>query len=165
MYMTASRKPFAHGILHVGLMLLSALATGRVMAEPVFSFGATPGKLPKAVVPIHYALDITPDLDKLTFSGFESVEIEVSEPTERLVLNAVDITIGAAAIEGEAAPQITSDVAGQTATFAFPHPIAAGRHQLRISFTGQINRFGRGLFVVDYPTAEGRKRMVSSATE
>ena len=90
--MTASRKPFAHWILHVGLMLLSALATGRVMAEPVFSFSATPGKLPKAVVPIHYALDITPDLDKLTFSGSESVDIEVREPTERLVLNAVDST-------------------------------------------------------------------------
>src|SRR6516165_5691013 len=165
MYMTASRKPFAHWILHVGLMLLSALATGRVMAEPVFSFSATPGKLPKAVVPIHYALDITPDLDKLTFSGSESVDIEVSEPTERLVLNAVDITIAAAAIEGEARPQITSDAAAETVTFVFPHPIAAGRHQLRISFTGQINRFGRGLFVVDYPTAEGRKRMISSHLE
>jgi hypothetical protein len=165
MYMTASRKPFAHWILHVGLMLLLALATGRVMAEPVFSFSATPGKLPKAVVPIHYALDITPDLDTLTFSGSESVDIEVRAPTERLVLNAVDMTIGAAAIEGEAAPQITSDPAAQTVTFAFPYPIAAGRHQLRISFTGQINRFGRGLFVVDYPTAEGRKRMISSHLE
>jgi hypothetical protein len=75
--------------------------------------------------------------------------------------NAVDITIGAGAVEGEAAPQITSDPAAQTVTFAFPHPIAAGRHQLRLSFTGHINRFGRGLFVVDYPTAEGRKRMIS----
>ena len=163
--MTASRKPRAHWILHVALMLLLALATGRVMAEPVFSFGATPGKLPKGVVPIHYALDITPDPDKLTFSGSESVDIEVREPTERLVLNAVDITIGAGAVEGEAAPQITSDRAAQTVTFAFPHPIAAGRHQLRISFTGHINRFGRGLFVVDYPTAEGRKRMISSHLE
>ncbi len=163
--MTASRKPRAHWILHVALMPLLALATGRVMAEPVFSFGATPGKLPKAVVPIHYALDITPDPDKLTFSGSESVDIEVREPTERLVLNAVDITIGAGAVEGEAAPQITSDPAAQTVTFAFPHPIAAGRHQLRISFTGHINRFGRGLFVVDYPTAEGRKRMISSHLE
>ena len=162
--MTAFRKLFTHRLLHVGLMLL-ALATDRVMAEPVFSFATTPGKLPRTVVPIRYTLDITPDLDKLTFSGSESVDIEVEQATERLVLNAIDMTIGAAAIEGEAAPQITSDAAGQTATFAFPHPIAAGRHQLRISFTGQINRFGRGLFVVDYPTAEGRKRMVSSATE
>jgi hypothetical protein len=32
------------------------------------NFGAAPGQLPKTAVPIHYALDITPDLDKLTFS-------------------------------------------------------------------------------------------------
>src|SRR5215468_81277 len=143
------KRPSARSILRASLMLLLALTAGRAMAESPFSFDATPGKLPKAVVPIHYALDITPDLDKLTFSGSESVDIEVREPTERLVLNAVDITIGAGAIEGEAQPQITSDAAAQTVTFAFPHPIAAGRHQLRISFTGQINRFGRGLFVVD----------------
>ena len=73
--MTAPRKPRAHWMLHVALMLLLALATGRVMAEPVFSFGATPGKLPKAVVPIHYALDITPDPDKLTFSGSEQLTL------------------------------------------------------------------------------------------
>jgi hypothetical protein len=41
------------------------------------------------------------------------------------------MTIGAAAIEGEAAPQITSDAVAQILTLAFPHPIAAGRHQLR----------------------------------
>src|SRR6266566_7135666 len=168
-HMTSHRKqPFTHwthGILHVGLILLLALATGRAMAEPVFSFGATPGKLPKTVAPTHYALDLTPDLDKLTFSGSEVVDIEVAEPTARLVLNAVDMTIEAAAVDGEAASEIASDAAAQTVTFAFPHPIAAGRHQLRISFTGRINRFGRGLFIVDYPTAEGRKRMISSHLE
>jgi aminopeptidase N len=36
---------------------------------------------------------------------------------------------------------------------------------LRISFTARINRFGRGLFAVDYPTPEGRKRMISSHLE
>src|SRR5262249_993722 len=123
---------------------------------------ATPGKLPKTVVPIHYALDLTPDLDKLTFSGSEVVDIEVVAPTERLVLNAVDMTIEAAAIEGEARPEITSDAAAQTVPFALPPASAAGRPQLRVPFTGRINRFGRGLFMVDYPTAEGRRRMMSS---
>jgi len=163
--MTSSRKqPLARCIL-AGLMLLLLPATGRAMAEPVFSFAATPGKLPKTVLPNHYALDLTPDLDKLSLSGSESVDIEVMEPTEHLVLNAVDMTIEAAAVDSEAASAITSDTAAQTVTFAFPHPIAAGRHQLRISFTGRINRFGRGLFAVDYPTQEGRKRMISSHLE
>src|SRR5712671_482281 len=133
---SSAKRPLTHWMLHVGLILLVALATGRAMAEPVFSFGATPGKLPKTVAPTHYALDLTPDLDKLTFSGSEAVDIEVTAPTERLALNAVDMTIEAAAVDSEAASEITSDAAAQTVTFAFPHPIAAGRHQLRVAFTG-----------------------------
>src|SRR5262252_10577107 len=162
---SSCEPPFVPRILHIGLILLTALATGPAVAESAFSFGATPGKLPKTVAPIHYALDLTPDLDTLTFSGSEVVDIEVMEPTARLMLNAVDMTIEAVAIEGEAAPQVTSDAAAQTVTFTFPHPIAAGRHQLRVSFTGRINRFGRGLFMVDYPTPEGRKRVMSSHLE
>src|SRR5262252_6988075 len=146
---SSCEPPFVPRILHVGLILLTALATGPAVAEAAFSFGATPGKLPKTVAPVHYALDLTPDLDKLTFSGSEVVDIDVMEPTRRLVLNAVDLTIDAAAIEGEAAPAITSDAAAQTVTLAFPNAIAAGRHKLRLSFTGRINRFARGLFAVD----------------
>jgi aminopeptidase N len=164
--MSSSHKgPFTGRAPLAGLIVLLALAAGRATAEPVFSFGETPGKLPKTVAPIHYALDLIPDLDKLALSGTESVEIEVTAPTERLVLNAVDITIEAAAIESEAVQQITSEAAAETVTLAFPHPIAVGRHRLRISFTGRINRFGRGLFAVDYPTPEGRKRMISSHLE
>ncbi len=145
-------------------LCLAAIPEGAV-AEPVFSFASTPGKLPKTVVPIHYALGLAPDLDKLTFAGSETVDIEVMEPTARFMLNAVDITIQSAAIEGEAASEITLDAAAQTATLGFQRPIAAGRHQLRMSYTGRINRFGRGLFMVDYPTADGRKRMMSSHLE
>jgi aminopeptidase N len=148
----------------LAVALLPSVAS-RATAEPVFAFDSTPGKLPKTVVPIHYALDLTPDLDKLSFAGSEVVEVEVTKPTERLVLNAVDITINAAVIDDEAGPEITLDAAAQTVTLAFPRPITAGRHMLRLSFTGRINRFGRGLFVVDYPTAEGRKRMISSHLE
>jgi len=36
---------------------------------------------------------------------------------------------------------------------------------LRIGFTAQINKFGRGLFFVDYPTDKGMKRMISSHLE
>src|ERR1700676_917202 len=53
-----------------------ALMAGGAAAEGGFSFGATPGKLPKTVVPIHYALDLAPDLDKLTFAYSEAVDRE-----------------------------------------------------------------------------------------
>ena len=47
----------------------------------------------------------------------------------------------------------------------FPQPLAVGPHKLRIGFTAQINKFGRGLFYVDYPTERARSgcsRAISS---
>ncbi len=149
----------------VAAAVLSGLAGSPARAEPVFSFATTPGTLPKTVIPVQYAIDLTPDLDKLAFSGSELVDIEVTEPTTRLMLNAVDLTIEAAAVDGEAASEIASHVEAQTVTFDFPHPIAAGRHQLRVAFAGRINRFARGLFYVDYPAPDGRRRMISSHLE
>ena len=37
--------------------------------EPPFDFLTTPGKLPKEIVPLDYAIRIIPDLDKLSFPG------------------------------------------------------------------------------------------------
>jgi aminopeptidase N len=146
-------------------VLLPAVTAPPAAGEPLFSFAATPGTLPKTVVPVHYALELTPDLDKLTFSGSELVDIDVKEPTERLMLNAVELTIESAAVDGEAAAAITSHAEAETVTFDFPHPIAVGHHQLRVAFAGRINRFARGLYHADYPDAGGRKRIIASHLE
>ncbi len=149
----------------VAAAALPFLAVNPARAEPVFAFTTTPGTLPKTVVPVQYVIDLTPDLEKLAFSGSELVDIEVTEPTTRLMLNAVDLDIQSATVDGEGASEIASHVEAQTVTFDFPHPIAAGRHQLRVTFAGRINHFARGLFYVDYPATEGRKRMISSHLE
>jgi aminopeptidase N len=146
-------------------VLLAVMAAHPAAAEPQFSFAATPGTLPKTVIPAHYALDLTPDLDRLTFSGSEVVDIEVKEPTERLMLNAVELAIESAAVDDEAAAAITSHPEAETVTFDFQHPIAAGHHQLRVAFAGRINPFARGLFHTDYPDGGGRKRMIASHLE
>jgi aminopeptidase N len=155
-----------HRFVLASLALFLVFPSARAGAEQAFAFDATPGKLPKTVVPIHYALDLKPDLDKLAFAGSETVEIAVRSPTERLVLNAVDLAVTQATIDIEATPaQIALDAANETVTLTFPRPIEAGRHQLALAFTGRINRFARGLFFVDYPTADGQKRMLSSQLE
>src|ERR1700745_836323 len=140
--------------------------SGIVAAEPGFSFDATPGKLPKTVVPVHDAIELTPDLPSLALPGVEVVDIEVREPTARLVLNAINTTFGAVTIDDDAQrADVTVDTAAETATFTFPQPLAAGAHRLRIAFTARINKFGTGLFVVDYPTGEGTKRSLWSKLE
>jgi aminopeptidase N len=153
----------------VALVSTAALlaSTGVSRAESIYSFATTPGRLPKNVVPTHYAIDLKPDLDTLAVSGSEVVDIKVLEPTDRLVLNALDMVLQSASLEGETGQvaTITSQPKAQTVTLAFPHALAVGPHRLRIAFTGRINSFGRGLFVVDYPTGHGRKRMIATELE
>ena len=154
---------FAIAALVLAFALMSA---GRTAAEPGYSFDTTPGKLPKTVVPLHYAIELEPNLERLTLAGAEVVDIEVREPTARLVLNAVSMTLTSATIDNETqSASIALDADAETATLTFPQPLAVGPHKLRISFTARINTFGRGLFFVDYPTDKGSKRMISSHLE
>ncbi len=155
--------------LAAGLAVSAALAlsiASAARAEPGYSFDTTPGKLPKAVIPLHYAIELTPDLTSLKIAGSEVVDIEVREPTARLILNAVEMTLDAASIDDDAErADIALDAAAETATLSFAKPLAAGAHRLRIGFAAQTNTFGRGLFFVDYPTDKGTRRMLSSQLE
>jgi aminopeptidase N len=152
------------GLAATAILLLAL--SGAALAEPTFSFDTTPGKLPKTVIPVHYAIELVPDLETLALAGVETIDIEVRQPTARLTLNAVNTVFASAIIDDNAQrAEIALDDAAQTATLSFPQPLAAGAHRLRIAFTAQINKFGTGLFVVDYPTAGGTKRLISSKLE
>src|ERR1700716_389125 len=131
--------------LAASLVLLLSIP-GAAVAEPVFSFDTTPGKLPKTVIPVHYAIELTPDLESLKLAGIETVDIEVREPTARLVLNAIETTFGSVTLDdGAQRAEVALDAGAETATLTFAQPIAAGRHRLRIDFTSRINKFGTGL--------------------
>jgi aminopeptidase N len=150
----------------VAAVVLILPMSGAAAAEQVYSFAATPGKLPKTVIPSSYTIELTPDLDSLALAGVEVVDIEVREPTARLTLNAVNTTFASASIDDDAQrADVALDAAAETATLTFPQALATGSHRLRIGFTATINKYGRGLFSVDYPTGDGSKRMLSSQLE
>src|SRR5215475_13149589 len=97
-------------------------------ADAPYSFDATPGQLPKAVAPIHYTLDLQPNLDAQTVAGSAVIDIEVRAPTDRLVLNAVDMSFSAASLDDVApASSITVDKDAQTVTLTFPRAVEVGR--------------------------------------
>src|SRR6516225_1848878 len=77
------------------------LTRGPACADRAFSLATTPGRLPKTVLPVHYAIDLRPDLNALSISGSESVDIKVLSPTDRLVLNALNIAIASASLDGK----------------------------------------------------------------
>ena len=81
--------------------LLGLTFIAHMNAEKPFDFATTPGKLPKQVVPAEYSIRIVPDLDKLTFTGTETVKITARAPVGQLVLNVLELELTAAAVDGK----------------------------------------------------------------
>jgi len=142
-------------------------AAGSAKAEKPFDFAATPGKLPKAVVPSAYRITIDPDLDKLTFTGKEEVDIDVAQPTEDVTLNALGLRFTYIGIKGEdeAKATVKADEPQQTATLHFLHPLTAGKHTLEIDYNGPITAQPAGLYYNDYDVAGVHKRMLVTQFE
>ncbi len=134
-----------------------------MIAEKPFSFKDTPGKLPKEVVPTDYSIRIVPNIDKsvsrtdssrgeLTFTGTETVKLNVRSPVHQLVLNALELEITEASLDGKALPKsaIKTDREKELLTLALPSELARGDHTLALSFSGKINQQGQGLFYMHY---------------
>jgi aminopeptidase N len=135
------------------LTIFSLLALPfRVNAEEKFDFATTPGKLPKDVLPLEYAIRITPDLEKLTFIGSETVKLKVVKPVTKIVLNALEMEIASASVDGRSLPKkaVELNEKEETLSLTLPNEMAAGEHELALKFSGKINPQGQGLFYARY---------------
>lgn len=121
-------------------------------AEKPFSFKDTPGKLPKGVVPTDYSIRIIPNIDAFTLTGAETVKLKVRSPVHQLVLNALELEIADAWLDGKVLPKsaIKIDKEKELLTLALPSELPLGDHTLALSFSGKINQQGQGLFYVHY---------------
>ncbi len=155
-----------HRVSRRAAAIALALAAGAAQAEAPFSFAATPGKLPKDVIPLLYDAHLVPDFGNDSFKGSQTVEIEVLRPTARIVLNAANLVIERAAIEGRDLARQTLqplvDEASQTVSFQLAAPLTPGRYALALGFRGQINREGRGLFGVSYMAGGADRKLVAT---
>ena len=107
-------------------------------------------RLPQTVVPEHYALTVTPDLASATFTGEESIDVRVSQATDRIVLNAAEITFQTVMIESGGATQsarVELDDKSEMATFVVSTPVGPGTARLRIKYSGRLNDQLRGFYL------------------
>jgi aminopeptidase N len=139
-------------ILLILLVAEFSIVSSAPALEKPFTFKDTPGKLPKEVVPSEYSVRIVPDVDKLIFAGSETVKLDVRSRVRQLVLNALELKIEAASIDGEEIPLpgIGTDDKNETLTLALPSELAPGKHTLTLRFAGKINQQGQGLFYMRY---------------
>ena len=138
-----------------------------IAAEKPFNFQHTPGKLPKEVVPTEYSVRIVPDIDKLIFAGTETVKLNVRSPVHQLVLNALELKIEAASLDGEELPDsaIKVDDENQLLTLALPSELATGDHTLALRFAGKINQQGQGFFYMLYQEQGSGARKIMLGTQ
>ncbi|MFL6519844.1 MAG: M1 family metallopeptidase [Chthoniobacterales bacterium] len=132
------------------LSVFSLMIATTLTAEKPFEFASTPGKLPKQVVPEEYAIRITPDIAKRTFSGSETIKLNARESVTQLVLNALEIKISKASIDGKTVPASAIKLDSKHETLTIVANLAAGSHQLDLEFSGKINQQGQGLFYAPY---------------
>jgi aminopeptidase N len=158
--------------LQVGRLASAAALMAAALAahaEAPYQFGATPGKLPKDVVPVQYAAHLIPNLVDNTFLGSETVEIDVLRETSTIMLNVANIEIDAASLAGKdigefrLIPQI--DKEQQTLSFYLAQPLAPGRYKLALKFHGLINREARGMFHMNYKVGTADKKMIATTME
>ncbi len=117
-------------------------------------FGATIAasgqRLPQTVKPEHYALTLAPDLRSATFTGKESIEVDVLQPLDGITLNAAEIKFQSvtASVDGKTLPaKVSEDADKQQVTFDFGQKIPAGKLRIDIEYRGILNNELRGFYL------------------
>jgi aminopeptidase N len=111
-----------------------------------------PVRLDPNAIPERYELTLTPDLAAMRFSGSETVRVRLKAPSRTLTLNAADLDIASASVDGQVA-KVTLDAKAERLSLELTRPLAAGAHALSISYAGKINQTPRGMFAVKYEEA------------
>ena len=84
----------------ISLVAAATLFAANAAAQPRFTFDATPGQLPKDVVPSAYRLALDLDPASETFTGVADIAVKVRRPVAAIVLNAFELTAGEISLTG-----------------------------------------------------------------
>ena len=169
----AMRDRRAHAMLAGVAFLFAALAgpawagdraTADPVAGPVPAARVFTSQLPRGARPVHYAVTLKPDLRALRFDGRVEIDVAVEKPLSALTLNALDLKIAGATIDGRPV-RVDSDEAAQTITLVPEGALAVGRHTVTIDYAGGIGTQAAGMFALDYGIGAGARRALYTQFE
>jgi puromycin-sensitive aminopeptidase len=101
-------------------------------------------RLPRTVVPSRYVLTLEPDIAGAMFSGQEAVSVEIAEPVDEIVLNALGLELDEAWIERADSGKrrdatVTLDETTERAHLALDGVAEPGAWVLHARFRGRLN--------------------------
>ncbi len=118
-----------------------------------------PYRLPRHVVPVRYDLRFEPDLTAATFAGHETITVTVHQPTSEITLNAAELDITSAHIEGAPGTaqqaRIELEESLERCHLRVPIPLTPGTWRLDLTFRGKLNDKLRGFYRSTYTDEHG----------
>ena len=153
----------------IASFVFAAVGAGAVLALAVparaqapFSFDSAFGRLPKNVVPLHYAIAITPDVATSTIHGRESIDLDFRQPTDTIIFNSLNDKLERVLLDHGPVRDVVSDDTSQLTTVKLAHSASIGRHTLTFSYTGRIETVPHGLFAQSYAKHGGGEAVLIS---
>jgi puromycin-sensitive aminopeptidase len=127
---------------------------------------SSPHRLPANIRPVRYAIQLAPDLASFTFAGSETIDIQVTEPTQQILLNAAEMEITGASVTLADGTLITAtatvDEDAERATLLLESEVPAGDATLALTFNGTLNDQLRGFYRSQYEGADGESRYLAT---
>ena len=111
-------------------------------------------RLPSVARPLHYTLQLAPDLQAATFTGEETIDLTLAQAVDSIVLNAWQLKFAAVTAQSDGKTltgEVSVDPGLQQATFHFPRKLSAGPVTLKIAYSGILNGDLRGFYLSRTP--------------
>src|SRR5262245_32411798 len=123
------------------------------------------GRLPVTTRPRRYELLIAPDLDTSAFSGEVVIALELTEPTDTIVLNAKGLDVVLVELAQGGAPvaadlKVQADV--EQLVITTEQPLAAGDAVLELRFEGEISHGLLGFYRSTYVDEAGARQVLAA---
>jgi aminopeptidase N len=129
----------------LGLRILAAL-----LLLPALNNFAGGQRLPASVVPSHYKLFIDPNIETQSFSGEETIDVQLGRASKEIVLNSLDLEVSSAEViaGGKARPaQLSYDAPDEMIRLVVADALPPGPAALHLKFSGKLTAGLRGLYL------------------
>jgi aminopeptidase N len=133
--------------------LLSLVRISRGLALVIIlllPLAAVTQRLPGVARPLHYTLQLAPDLQAATFTGEETIDLTLAQAVDSIVLNAWQLKFAAVTAQSDGrtlTAEVSVDPGLQQVTFHFARKLSAGPVTLKIAYSGILNGDLRGFYL------------------